>query len=308
MINLFRKNSKGMTLLEILVAISLLSFMFIFIVQAVKQSRRQAKKIKQDITWKSSLSNVLDLIRQDFQGVSYFLDIHQNLEVIVYEEEEETPQEILKRAEDQSKDSEAPQKSFPVNLSPYFIFEGKEDEVRFYSYSFSNSILDKSSAQWMEIRYQIKDCSALEGNSSSRCLIRLAGRYWDVEEEKEEEENLILLRDFDSLKFSYSDAGDLSDDIWDEEWSAKGSSWQHKNSSFFYSVTDANQQAFPKMVKIEIEKENQKQIFLFPVSYSYLSSWNPYDKAYEGFPQWLPPKKEQKAKPSSSQTHEAISR
>ena len=72
-------SSKGMTLLEMIVALGLFAFMFAFIAQMVKQNHRQVQKIRRDVQWKSSLFNALDLMRHDFRGVAYFLDMNENM-------------------------------------------------------------------------------------------------------------------------------------------------------------------------------------------------------------------------------------
>ena len=295
-IRLKNKDHQGMTLLEALVALSLFAFMFVFITRTLQQSHRQAKKIKQDIRWTSSLSHVLDLIRQDFQGVGYLLDINQNLNIRFPIEKDKdqpvsiggesvqsrsSPQQGLKKNQDTNKTAVS-----PVFLSPYFVFDGKDDEIHFVSYSFSHLALNPSSAQWIKIRYSVQNCNNIEKDDPGFCLIRSANKYWELEEKEEPEETLILLRGLSSLEFSYSGTEDFLARVWKEEWK-----WEYSLFSQNVDLEKLQTLPFPAVVKMEMEKEERKQIFFFPVSHSYLRSWNPYDKTYPGFPRWLPPKK-----------------
>ena len=282
-----KTKAKGMTLLEVIVAISVFAFMFVFIAQITKQSHRQVRKIKRDVHSSSSLSNILDLIRQDFQGVGYLLDTNKNLN-IQFPIEEDKPFSLNENANlDKLKTSknESDKTVLPVLLSPHFIFQGEEDEIEFSSYSFLNTTLDNSSAQWVKIRYYIQDCDSLTEDSRNSCLIRSVSRYWNPREE-EEEETLVLLRGLNSLDFSYSNKEDLLDHKWEKEWKLKNSS-SRRNSS----LDQIQQLPFPSIVKMEMEKGDRKHIFFFPISSSYLKDWNPQDKDYPGFPKWSDPKK-----------------
>ena len=179
--------SRGMTLLETLVALSIFAFMFVFISQFVKQSHRQAKKSKKNIYSTSSLFNIFDLMKQDFQGVGYFLDLNENLNIkfpIERQNDGFSPpadSDLQKNLKDNLQ-NRGGRSSLPVLFSPYFVFEGSDEEISFVSWSFSPSALDSSSAQWIKIYYQVKDCDNLEEDSSGSCLLRTVSRFWEMKE------------------------------------------------------------------------------------------------------------------------------
>ena len=161
------EKSRGMTLLETLVALGIFAFMFIFISQFVRQSYRRASKSKRNIYTTSSLFNIFDLMRQDFQGIGYLLDLNENLNIQFPIEQKDEPfsipadviyqQSSAQRLKNKRKDFD-----LPVFLSPYFIFEGSTVEMSFTSWSFSRSSLDSSSAQWIKVHYQVRDCESLQ--------------------------------------------------------------------------------------------------------------------------------------------------
>ena len=283
--------SKGMTLLEILVALGIFAIMFVFISRTVQQNHRQAKKFKQDIQFKSSLSNTLDLIRQDFQGVGYFLDLNENLTIQFPIEKNK---DDLLPSDDISDSKEDPQEknqrlTLPVLFSPHLTFEGEQKKVDFISYSFSNLTLDRSSAQWLKIHYSIQNCNSPEEAKNKICLIRYANKYWNPMENRDPEETLTLLRDLESLKFSYSGTEDFLEGKWEEKWKLENSlPIQH------FSTAYPQKPPFPSVIKMEIEKGGFEQVFVFSISSLYLKTWNPYNKAYSAFPKWDPPEKKPK--------------
>ena len=280
------KSSKGMTLLEILIALVIFTFMFVFIVQTVKQSRRQVQKIQTDIKNISSFDYVIELIKEDFNSVAFFFDLNDNfrkgfpIKLNTKESRQQGASSIEKN--DAKK---------PVFLSPYFVFRGEEDKIEFVSYSLTGSSLDQSIQQWIQIRYFIQDCETLDKSSVSPCLIRSSKRYWDMEGEREEEETLTLLRDFKSLKFSYLDGGELFNQKWQDQWKVE------KTVSFSENSVELPQELpFPFRVKIEMEKQDREYVWNFNVANFYLVSWNPFSKEFFEFPKWTPAKKESKAK------------
>ena len=114
-------------------------------------------------------------------------------------------------------------------------------------------------------------------------------RFWEHEKDEKPEETHILLRGFQSLKFFYSDTEGFLENNWEDQWQQEGS-LSFQGSSLQYPT----KLPFPSVVKMEMETKKSEQVFYFPVSSSYLKTWNPYDKAYSGFPKWGPSEKEGK--------------
>ena len=289
-LNAKNKHSKGMTLLEILLALSLFAFMFIFISQMLRQSYRQARKIKQDIDSKSSLSHILELMRQDFQAVSYQLDLNENLNRN-FPIESPLPskeQEVWEVEPKKKQNSDQPS----IFLSPYFVFDGKEQEVQFSSYSFSRSTNNPSQTQWIKIHYFIQSCDSLEENSSGSCLFRAVNYSWEPEKPEEPEETLVLLRDLKSLNFFYADTNDILNGEWQDRWLVENQSVV--NSPLLFPTS----WPFPTAIKMEIEKSDSKLSFIFPISHFYLKTWNSYTKDFINFPVLAPFKKSDQEKAS----------
>ena len=194
------KTSQGMTLLEMLVALGVFTFMVVFITQAVKQSQRHVQKIKKNTDSASSFNHVIDLIRKDFNSVDFFFDLNDGFRK-TFPIRKTLQESLPSSAVSKSVKKASSEQNRPVFLSPYFVFKGEEDEMEFVSYSLTGSSRDQSLRQWIQIRYFVQDCSDLDKSSVSPCFLRSSTRSWSLEEEREEEEALVLLRDFKSLKF-----------------------------------------------------------------------------------------------------------
>ncbi|MCY4321253.1 MAG: hypothetical protein OXC37_02455 [Bdellovibrionaceae bacterium] len=290
--------SKGMTLLEMLLSLGIFTFMFIFITQTVKQSRRYAQKVKQDIDKRSSFDYVSELIKKDFNSASFLFDLNDNFRknFPVRKNLEEQINSFSNLSDEERETDKQPEKSvknLPVFMSPYFTFTGEEDKLEFVSYSITQSVDNniESLNQWIQVIYFVEACPSLK---SSSCLMRASKKYWNLEEEPQEEEKLVLFRDFNSLKFSYLSGLNLGDSEWEDSWKV-----ERRLSFFESSVAYPQELPFPFRVKLEIETNKINQTEIFNVSNPYLRSWNPFSKEFFNFSKWKPPKKKPKTKKRS---------
>ena len=164
--------------------------------------------------------------------------------------------------------------------------------MEFSSYSFVEKLEQEDPpVQWLRIRYSVEACPKQNGQEvSGSCLIRSASRYWGSQDPVEGK-RFVLLREFQSLRFFYADGEALSEGDWQNEWELEKVS--DDRGAFTDQVLEL---PFPSAVQIEGEKGKQKESFFFPIASSYLRAWNPMTKAFPGFPEWKPPKKEKLGK------------
>ena len=275
------KNAKGMSLLEMLVSLGIFAFMFVFITQVVRQNQRQTLKVKQELDKKSSFDHVIDLIKKDLNSVSFLFDLSHNFRKNFPLRDNNQTLQIRENRSSNVKD-------LPVFMSPYFVFKGTENEMEFVSYSLTESSLeDSAQKQWIQIRYFIQDCPVKD--KSVPCLMRASKKYWNLEKENTEEETLVLFRAFKSLKFYYLTGNDFLNQDWKDSWSLQRA-LNFPNSPFEYPV----ELTFPFRVKLEMETEKRKYVWLFNVSDFILNSWNPFSKEFFKFKKWEKPKKQNK--------------
>ena len=282
--SLFDRQSRGMTLLEALIALGIFAFMFLFIAQMSRQNYRQAKKMKKKLNVDSSLTHVMDLIRRDFRSVSFFLDVNDNF-YTQFPLEEREENDIRLSSSELARNSAKPRsatKNQPPLLSPYFIFEGKHDEIKFVSHTFSTPgpNEENSSGQWLEIRYFIEKCETQEPADS--CLMRSTAGQWQMSSEENPEKSLPLLKGFRSLKFAYLSTKNFLDNNWEDQFQVDF--LQAENG-----LSYPRKLPLPALVKIEMEKKGKRREFVFSVGRPRLKAWSSYSKTYPGFPAWKPP-------------------
>ena len=285
----FIRSSRGMSLLEVLLALSIFAFMFVFISRAVKQNYRQANKLSQGIRSKNSFSHSLSMMRRDLRSLSYFVDIHENLAISFPPQEESSDEETDGQSppQDQARSSDGKlggrqAKGQALLFSPYFVFEGGSREIQFVSYTYSALAKEPDLRQWLKIRYHVEDCP---DKSQGLCLIRSANPYWDpLDSEDEWQESLALLRNLQSIEFSYAEGDNFLQNEWEDEWQVEQSLTQ-QDAAFNYPYKIP----FPSAVRMEIDTQKLgKELFLFSISSPFLKAWNPDEKAYS-FPVWKPP-------------------
>ena len=276
---------KGMSLLEMLISLGLFSFMFVFIIQFVRQNQRQVRKINQELSQNSSFDHVIDLIKKDFNSISFLFDLNSNFsQNFPVEKNQEALQAPSVRTA--PKPAASPQ-SLSVFMSPYFVFKGQEDEVEFVSYSLrESSEEDLDLKQWIQIRYFIQDCPSLNESSPSSCLMRAVKKYWGFTEERPVEETLVLFRGFKSLKFSYLKGSGSFNQDWEDRWELERAVVFPETSLEF-----PQELPFPFRVRLEMETQKEEFVWSFNVADSLLNSWNPFSKEFFNFTKWEPAKK-----------------
>ena len=295
------KNSRAFSLLEMLVALALFTFLFLFITQIVRQNHRQAAKIKKDLELTDSIYHVVNLIKEDLSSVTYFLDLSYNFRThfpLVIKENSEGLSQNLNLTADTSI-AQASNSSFKniVLLDNEVVFKGGSQEMEFVSYSFSKNTNFK---QWMKIRYAVEDCPA--DRSSGDCLMRYEKLDWNrdlPDSEAWEEPALVVREGLESLQFLYSDDYGLIDTEWREKWKPETQRFQAGNKSSFQdygSVTMASDwpQDIPIPARVQIvfkKKDSSDEQWVFPVSQVRLKEWSPYRKDFRSFERWTPPKK-----------------
>ena len=215
------KNSRAFSLLEMLVALALFTFLFLFITQIVRQNHRQAAKIKKDLELTDSIYHVVNLIKEDLSSVTYFLDLSYNFRthfpLAAKEGSEGLSQNLnLTAGASIAQTSNSPFKN-SVLLDNEVIFKGGSQEMEFVSYSFSKNTNFK---QWMKIRYAVEDCPA--DRAPGDCLMRYEKLDWNrdlPDSEAWEEPALVVREGLESLQLLYSDDYSLID----PEWGKNGS-------------------------------------------------------------------------------------
>lgn len=236
---------KGFTLLEILVAITLFAVMTVFLTQLSRLAFRQNKKMSSTFEFNRKTVNVLDILYQDFNGLTIFFDFNRNMNNFF---------RIKDKYLKDKKDTFQTQRQTFFIFNPEFDFVGKSNEIEMTTFSLAESYKGQVSHQLMHVRYFLDKCMDFKTEKETECLIRTV---INIEDDKKVKEKYILFRGVESLKFSYKEK-----DEWNQDWNSH--------------VSDLSFQVLlPLAVRMDIvwsikDKKNTKSYF-FPVTNSIVS-------------------------------------
>ncbi len=234
-------SKKGLTLLEILVAITLFSVMMVFIVQIVKMSLRHERKISRDVQSQREISNILEILSQDFTGVTTFFDFNKNLYWLY---PLKTREDLINPETPAGNTTKSP---FSVDLG--FEFVGEKQEIKFVTFSFVESLNEDNPYQLIKVHYFLQECKNLKTDEKTQCLLRSLISFRD---DKEIISKYVLLRGVQSFQFSY---------------------YSKEKKEWLKVWEDDPQKWLPEFVKMDIEWEGEKSYkksHIFPVSYPLL--------------------------------------
>ena len=170
---------KGMTLLEILIALSIFTVSSIYITQTIRHMLTKKREIDTELKIKRIQYNILDVLIQDLKGVTLSFDLNAHLNQYF----------PLK------KDSSINLQRGFNRIDPQFHFSGKEEQLTFTSYS--PYIENKLQSGLVKIDYTLSTCKG------APCLIRGVTPYWSNKEDTDYRKPLIIISELQSLKWSY---------------------------------------------------------------------------------------------------------
>ncbi len=266
------RGRRGLTLLEVLLAMGIFAFIAVFLSRVSSYSLRQREKLGRSIKEMNIESNVLDVMRRDFRGHSPFFDSHFALRWSFPAWRPPPPGAAARPAAAPP----APPKLAPMTGRPGtfmtesrdFRFIGKTDEMEFPSAALISSFQGAARFQLVWIRYSFESCGLLDGGGASKCLIReFRGKKDPLGGEisgKPPQDRHVLFERIKNLAFSYYDK---EGNDWKDEWSDLD------------REPRPDAPPFPRFVKAEIEWEEGSRkapgaVYQFPVGRHFYSAGN----------------------------------
>ena len=257
--------NKAFTLLEVMIALMILSGLALMTARSTRQASQMKQKIQISIDDQALIRSALKVMEKDINLAFHYRDINYEIykkvdqqqkaknkkkksntsvsggsEASIEETEDEdvlnpSDEEQDKQGKVQSRSIESYLKSYkaPSDI-PHFI--GKREELHFASLSHIRSYNDAPESEQSEVSYFLQNCkSRSEEGKVTKCLWRRTSPYIDDKPE-EGGSKIVLLENVKSLNFRYF--GPNKED-WVEEWSSKSSG-------------DGTQNIFPNAVEINI--------------------------------------------------------
>ena len=236
-------NKKGMTLLEVLIALTLFTVISISLVRMTSKTTQYRKKITLNMQDTKYSRNILQIIRKDIRNIFYTTDMNA-LTHVLFRKQSQKPS-------DSNTEAQTKLKKFEETVEPY-LFQtipvsggiiGKTNSLHIASLSNIHIQENAKSSDQNAITYYLKPCKNRENKKEkiSSCLWRKFSSVitQDLENLKDYDE-FVLLEKVKVFQLSYYSK---SSNEWLNEWK-----------------TGPNERNFlPSAIHIEIEFENKKK-------------------------------------------------
>ena len=236
------KRDLGFTLIEVLIAVSILAILSLLTGQSIQNAIRDKNRIQKNIDHSSSLRSAFKVIERDIQMAFNFKDLNQQVVEKLKAEEE-------KRKNQGQSDNRPPPPGFaPQAQEPLTQFLGDREQIHFTSLNHVRMFADARESDQQEVGYYVAQCRKLgQPDKTTRCLWRRTTPYLD-ERVDEGGSARVLLEDVSNLEFRFYS---IEKEDWVETWrSGEGGDAITRNK-------------FPDAVEVTLETEkNDRKLML----------------------------------------------
>ena len=246
-----KKNQTGFTLIEVILAITILSTLTVLTTQALSRALKAKVKIQNEVDDVSSLRDTMRMIRTDLNLAFHHRDFEKELQDLV--NKPAAPVAGVAQVPQQPVAPGVPREN--KRFDPVTHFSGEADQVHFVTMNNGRTTANANQADFIEVGYAVKGCRNLtDPSKSSQCLYRRTQLIVDEDVAVGGTES-VLLENITEFKVRYIGEGK-------QDWV---STWNTKNSG------DASTRLrFPEVVEISlaIEREVDKKKRSYSMQYA----------------------------------------
>lgn len=239
----------GFTLLEVVIALVILSFLSLFTVQAIQRALNTKKKVQRDIDKTGTMRDALRVMERDINMAFNYQDVYIKL----YNQAQEArknaalaklttppgssanqlPNQMIPQP--QPALSPADQEKYKLKIEkPWSQFIGDNKSLNFTSLSNIRMMENSPISSQAEIGYHLKSCRRRSTQEqSSQCLWRRVSNYVHDDITKFGEET-VLLENVTEFKLRYLGPG--KDGDWVDAWSSSTGGDDTTKGKFPYAV------------------------------------------------------------------------
>ena len=239
------------SLLEVILAISILSTLTILSAQVMSRALKARTKIQAEVDDVSALRDAMRMIKTDLNMAYHHLDIEK---------------EIL----DQASKSNGPLRpgtppaSAPKRITkrydPTTNFIGTDTEVNFVTMNGARMISNTIQADFIEVGYALKSCNNISTQQSSQCLYRRTQNILD-EDVKTGGVDMVMLENVSEFKLRY--IGESKED-WVNSWNSTSSS---SDGGTMYKFPDSVEVTLSIEREIEKKQKTYSMLFVIPIHF-----------------------------------------
>ena len=244
-------SASGFTLIEVILAITILSTLTVLTTQALSRALKAKVKIQNEVDDVSSLRDTMRMMRTDLNLAFHHRDFEKELLDLVNKPVEAVPGAAQLPVQPAAQVKPRENK----RVDPVTHFSGAADQVNFVTMNNGRTTANATQADFIEVGYSVKGCRNLSDPSkSSQCLFRRTQLVIDDDVAVGGTES-VLLENISEFKVRYIGEGK-------QDWV---STWNTKNSS-----DAATRLRFPEVVEISlaIEREVDKKKRTYSMQYA----------------------------------------
>lgn len=241
-------NRRGFTLIEVIIAMVILSFLSLFTVQSIQRALQTKMKVQKDIDKSSTLRDALRIMERDINMAFNYRDVTVELYNMAQESREKVG------AGTTSPGTASPPPTGAVDPDKFkrkvdkiaTQFIGEAETLDFTTLSNVRVMEESAVSQQAEVGYHLKPCRRRSNQEqSSQCLWRRIANYIHDDITKDGEET-VLLENVTEFKLRYLGPG--RDDEWVDTWitSERGDDQTKNKFPYAVEITLAIKDADPK--------------------------------------------------------------
>lgn len=266
-LNLQHKN--GFTLLEVILAVTILSTLTLLSTQVISRALKARTKIQAEVDDVSALRDSMRMIKTDINLAFHHRDFEKEIQDLVAK-----PTTPLRPGVT----NPLPPPRQTKREDPTTQFIGTDSEVNFVTMNSGRTISDIVQADFVEVGYSLKSCTNLTTKQASQCLYRRTQNLLD-ENVKTGGNEIVMLENVTEFKLRY--IGETKQD-WVSTWNSAPSSSDAGTRNLFPDAVE---------ISLSIEREIEKKTktysmqFVVPVHFPNNADKSPASSSQTSAPQ-----------------------
>ena len=263
------KNSRGFTLIEVLIAMTILAFLTVAVTQSLRRGADFKKKIQKGIDKRAAINSAMRMIERDINLAFHYQDftteVLTQLKNTTIQGPTPTPPQVPGQPTTKPNPfpGQAPgtpnQPYAQLKIRPipnYTMFIGDKNSIHFTNLNNISVQGDQNYGDQQEVGYFLKSCHSVDGKITSQCLWRRTSPVVDDDVTKGGEEAVLIenVKRFDLRYF-----GKEKED-WVDHW--------HSDGKEDLNLKDKFPQAVEVTLTIEQDKREVSAIRVIPLRFS----------------------------------------
>lgn len=225
----------GFTLIEVLIAVAIMSTLGLLAAQTIKQAISQKRIIQEMVNDTSRLRDGVKIFEKDVQLAYHHRDWEKEIKDLAKKNKKaavpaagaaagapgQQPPPVntifdsngnIISSQEQDAAVEAPRKD------PTTQFVGKENEINFVTMNTGRILKDMPQADFVEVGYSVKECTTFAEKKTTKCLFRRISPWVDEDVTKGGEE-YMLIENITEFGLRYLGRGKQD---WNKDWRTDG--------------------------------------------------------------------------------------